>query len=67
VTEVLPEPISTGIQRAIGEGGLGGPSGGDTHVHVHIAATDAKSFRERLDQHTDAIAEGVLRKLGRYH
>jgi hypothetical protein len=60
----LSAPISETVQGAAEEGGFGGlarSAGGDVHVYIH--ALDAKSFEERIDQHTDAIARAVSKGL----
>jgi hypothetical protein len=61
---VLPRNLSEGVQNMIARGES---SGGDLHVHTHIHAVDAKSFEERLDHHSNAIANGVVKAMRMQH
>lgn len=54
---VLPAALSSGLSRMIASDN----SGGDVHVNFSVAATDAKSFEGRLQQHADTLVRVIKR------
>ena len=64
---VLPEPISRTIQNMTRDGAADGGGGGGIHYHTHIHAVDAKSFEDRLDQHSNAIANSLVKAMRNQH
>ena len=54
---VLPAALSSGLSQMIASES----SGGDVHVNFSVAATDAKSFEGRLQEHADTLVRVIKR------
>jgi hypothetical protein len=52
------------VIRSLSDGGSGGAAGGQTHLHVNVAAMDGASVRRVLLDNTDAVA-AALKKASR--
>ena len=65
--KILPARVSRGLDNVLATQermGNGGGSGGDTHLHMHIQATDAKSFSDQLSNQ-DSVLYQKSRKFAR--
>jgi hypothetical protein len=60
---VLPSSLSSGLSQMIGAGEGGG--GSNLNVNFSVAATDSRSFENRLHEHADTLVS-VIRRAWRH-